>query len=276
MNSTTYYCLYFKIHFFVVKFWWQNKDHTLECLSPNPKKTPPPSIKMWPRPYIYLDTWRKLLTALEMEAYGTGQTTVPYRLCCKDLPALIYWPGQLPDRASVLSGELQAGGASNCFVWLEYSPRSLPWTACIHFCNSYPDFVSRERAWVTRVPGHAFLAWCMTDGCGHLLSSSSSWKFHQFPARQLLSEQPVLYGKGRRYDPSIMYKITPARSLSSSQPDGPPSWSSPLAFGLIGCLSPKFQSSLSALTLAIHLCMHVTLCMSADGTWKGGGGMFGW
>jgi len=33
--------------------------------------------------------------------------------------------------------------------------------------------------------------------------------------------------------PSIMYKITPAGSLSSSQPCGPPCWASPLAFSLI-------------------------------------------
>ncbi len=39
--------------------------------------------------------------------------------------------------------------------------------------------------------------------------------------------------EGGRYVPSIPYKSTPAGSLSSSQPDGPPYWTSPLAFGLI-------------------------------------------
>jgi len=71
----------------------------------------------------------------------------------------------------------------------------------------------------------------MTDGCVHLLFNSS-WKFYQLAAGQLLSGQPERYGKDRRYGPSIMYKITPAGSLSSSQQGGPPCWTSPLAFGL--------------------------------------------
>jgi hypothetical protein len=57
---------------------------------------------------------------------------------------------------------------------------------------------------------------------------------HQLAAGQLLSVQPVRYGKGRRNEPSITYKITPVGSLSSRQPGGPPWWASPLAFGLIG------------------------------------------
>jgi hypothetical protein len=68
----------------------------------------------------------------------------------------------------------------------------------------------------------------------HLLYNSS-WKFHQLAARQLMSGQQVRYGKGRGYGTSITYKITPARSLSSLKPDGPPCWVSPLAFALIGC-----------------------------------------
>ncbi len=71
----------------------------------------------------------------------------------------------------------------------------------------------------------------MTDGCEHLLYNSS-WKFHQLAAGQLLLGQPVRYGKGRLL--SITYKITPAGSLSSSRPGGPPCWASPRAFGLIG------------------------------------------
>ncbi len=39
--------------------------------------------------------------------------------------------------------------------------------------------------------------------------------------------------QGSRHGPSIMYKITPCWSLSSSQPGGPPFRASPLAFGLI-------------------------------------------
>jgi hypothetical protein len=62
----------------------------------------------------------------------------------------------------------------------------------------------------TRVPGHAFPAW-----------RSSWWMV-------------VYIYKGKRYGRSITYKITPAGSLSSSQPIGPPCWASSLAFGLVG------------------------------------------
>ncbi len=81
--------------------------------------------------------------------------------------------------------------------------------------------------------------------CVHLLNNSSwkflrfhcadrCWKFHQHAAGQLLSGQPVLYGRDWRYGPSIAYNITPVGSFSSSHPGGPPCWTSPLAFGLIG------------------------------------------
>jgi hypothetical protein len=81
----------------------------------------------------------------------------------------------------------------------------------------------------------------MTDGCVHLLYNIS-WKFLQLAAGQLLSGQPVRYGgKGKRYGPSITYKITPAGSLSSSPPGGPPFWASTLAFGLIGMGHSKKQ-----------------------------------
>ncbi len=43
----------------------------------------------------------------------------------------------------------------------------------------------------------------------------------------------VRYGEDRQYSLSITYKITPAGSLSSRQPGGPPCRASPLAFGLI-------------------------------------------
>jgi hypothetical protein len=42
-----------------------------------------------------------------------------------------------------------------------------------------------------------------------------------------------LVRQSRRHKPSTTYKIRPG-SPSSSQPGGPPCWSSPLAFGLIG------------------------------------------
>ncbi len=38
-----------------------------------------------------------------------------------------------------------------------------------------------------------------------------------------------IYGTGRRYGPSITFKITPAGSLSASQPGRPPCWTSTLA-----------------------------------------------
>ncbi len=68
----------------------------------------------------------------------------------------------------------------------------------------------------------------MTNGCVHLLYIyNSSWKFLQLATGQFLSGQSVRYGKGCRYGPSIIYKVIPAGSLSSSQPGGPPSWGQP-------------------------------------------------
>jgi hypothetical protein len=66
-------------------------------------------------------------------------------------------------------------------------------------------------------------------------TENSSWKFNQLAAVQLLSGQLVLYGKGRRYGPSITYKITPCRVTLLQPTRGPPCWASPLAFGLINC-----------------------------------------
>jgi hypothetical protein len=56
-----------------------------------------------------------------VEASGTGQTVVQYRLCCWGLSILMYCPGQLPGRSSVISGELQAGGIVYVYVWRECS-----------------------------------------------------------------------------------------------------------------------------------------------------------
>jgi hypothetical protein len=86
---------------------------------------------------------------------------------------------------------------------------------------------------------------------GIQLLYNNSWKFHQLAAMQLLSGQPVRYGKGRWYCPSITYKITPAGSLFSSQQGGPSCWASPLAFGLIGCHGRQC-SSLSVFTEFAH------------------------
>jgi hypothetical protein len=76
-----------------------------------------------------------------------------------------------------------------------------------------------------------------------------SWKFHQLAAGH--AGKAVWFGKGRRFGPSITYKITPAGSLSSSQPGGPPSWTSPLAFGLIGATPPTLSRA-SGCRRAIH------------------------
>ncbi len=88
----------------------------------------------------------------------------------------------------------------------------------------------------TRVPGHAFLA-CLSSWrmVVHIYYITADAKFHQLAAGQLLSGQPVQYGKGWQYGPSITYKTTPALQGHSPQPGGPPCWASPLAFGLIGC-----------------------------------------
>ncbi len=125
-------------------------------------------------------------------------------------------------------------------IWNYYN-RSLLWIVNLAsesfsdfmgMCNikTLEDFFSPERRHgSTRVPRHAFIVWSssMTDGCAYFLYNIS-WKFHLLAAGQLLSRQPVRYGKDRRY------KITPGGSLSSSQLGGPPWWASPLAFGLIG------------------------------------------
>ncbi len=88
----------------------------------------------------------------------------------------------------------------------------------------------------TRVAGNACLP-CVTSHGGWLCTFTIKQQleiFYQLAAGQLLSGQLVRYGIGRRYGPSITYKITPSESLSSSQPGGPPCWPRPLAFGLIG------------------------------------------
>ena len=72
--------------------------------------------------------------------------------------------------------------------------------------------------------GEANDGWLFTFTTVH-----SSWKFHQLTAGQPLSRQPVRYGKGGRYGPSITYKITHTGSLSSSPPGKPPCWASSTA-----------------------------------------------
>jgi hypothetical protein len=74
------------------------------------------------------------------------------RLCYfRGCPFSCTGPGQLPDRASVISGDLQAGGNSICLCLtgvLLLPSRRQPWTlACVvcttvHFRDSYPIDVS--------------------------------------------------------------------------------------------------------------------------------------
>jgi hypothetical protein len=71
----------------------------------------------------------------------------------------------------------------------------------------------------------------MTVGCVHLLyyskiPSASSWAAHVRVTGTVLKRQAA--------SPSITCKITPAGSLSSSQPGGPTCWASSLALSLIG------------------------------------------
>jgi hypothetical protein len=82
----------------------------------------------------------------------------------------------------------------------------------------------------TRIPGHAFLAGRSSRRMVVYIYCTITYITKFF---QLLSGQPVRYGKSRQYGPSITYKVTPAGSLSSSQPVGPPCWVSPLTFCLI-------------------------------------------
>jgi hypothetical protein len=52
----------------------------------------------------------------------------------------MYRPSQLPNRALVISGKLQAGGNSICLCFtgvLLWPPRRPPRTACIHFRDSW-------------------------------------------------------------------------------------------------------------------------------------------
>ncbi len=64
---------------------------------------------------------------------------------------------------------------------------------------------------------------------GWLCSVYSNWKFHQLAGGQLLSGQPVWLRKNQAVWPVHHLQITPAGSLSSSQPGGLPCKTSPLA-----------------------------------------------
>jgi hypothetical protein len=87
----------------------------------------------------------------------------------------------------------------------------LCWGRC---CSFYPG----RRHGSTRVPGHAFRAW--RSSWQKVLYSYYITAAGNSFCSQLGSScagQPVQYGNGRRYGPSIIYKITPAGSLSSSR-----------------------------------------------------------
>ncbi len=61
-----------------------------------------------------------------------------------------------------------------------------------------------------------------------------SGRFRDYNTFMYIVHRVMNREKVRVYGPFITYKITPAGSLSSSQPGRPPCWASPLAFGLIG------------------------------------------
>jgi hypothetical protein len=81
------------------------------------------------------------------------------------------------------------------FMYVIHHCSSTTWLDLIHdLARSHPLF------------GHAFLAWhSLWRLFVYIVQYSSSWKFHQLAAGQLLSGQPVLYGKGRQYGLSITY-----------------------------------------------------------------------
>ena len=82
---------------------------------------------------------------MEAKAYGTGHTVVLYTDCVvgavsSHVPAR---PAAI-GRASVISGELRAGGNSICLCStgvLLLPPRRPPWTACVHFRDLSPSEV---------------------------------------------------------------------------------------------------------------------------------------
>ncbi len=88
----------------------------------------------------------------------------------------------------------------------------------------------------TRVPGHAFTAWPSAWRMVVYIyyTYNSSWKFNHLAAGGSFCQGNRCGTEKAGDGLSITYKITPTRSLSSSQPGEPPCWTSPLAFGLIG------------------------------------------
>ncbi len=118
------------------------------------------------------------------------------------------------------------------------------------------------------VPDHAFFArrssWRMFVYIYNITAAGNSVSLQP---GHLLSGQPVWYRKGRRYGPSITYKITHAGSLSSSHPGGLPCWASPLAFGLI---DPRLgrtteYTELHPLLSGVHSVMRVKLVLAGEG-----------
>ncbi len=122
-------------------------------------------------------------------------------------------------------------------------------------CVSVPLFSCTQpnkRHGSTRVPGHAVLAWLISwrmVAYIYYLTAAGDSICSQLGSSFRASD--TVLGKGRRYGPSITYKIPPAGSLSSSQPGGPPCWASPLAFGLI---VPNLCSQLRVFRNTVPVC----------------------
>ncbi len=93
--------------------------------------------------------------------------------------------------------------SSLAFIW--YTVMYVQYNVHVHTWL----YGAERRHGSTSAPAHASLAEVGHDGW--LCTCNSCWKFHQLESGQLLSGQPVRYGKGRWYGPSITHKITHTR-----------------------------------------------------------------
>ncbi len=94
-----------------------------------------------PTRHVAWPGWQQAVTRLDAEAQGTGQTVVLVDSVVRGCPVsiLMCWPVQFQ------LGSCRLGGNSICLCltgMLLFPPRRPPWTACIHFRDSYPIDVS--------------------------------------------------------------------------------------------------------------------------------------
>ncbi len=125
-----------------------------------------------------------------------------YIVTCQVLSILMYWPGQLPSRASVISRELQTGGNSICLcltgvllVTPPSPPRRPPWTACVHFHDSNPIDVSHL----------SFTFLCLSLLQVSISVVVQNWVcFHQI---RLIRQQVHMYWKNAGLKHNLVYVI---------------------------------------------------------------------